>query len=101
MLLAAPTGRAAKRMSETTGLEAKTIHRLLEYSRQKGGFQRDRDKPLVEVVVFSGLVPSKGQARREIEAGGIYLNDKQEKNPNRIVTAADYLLDQHLKDWAV
>ena len=46
MMLAAPTGRAAKRMGETTGLEAKTIHRLLEYSPQKGGFQRNEDKPL-------------------------------------------------------
>jgi len=46
ILLAAPTGRAAKRMSEATGLEAKTIHRLLEYSLQKGGFQRHEDKPL-------------------------------------------------------
>ena len=46
IMLAAPTGRAAKRMSETTGYEAKTIHRLLEYSLQKGGFQRDVDKPL-------------------------------------------------------
>jgi len=46
ILLAAPTGRAAKRMSEATGFEAKTIHRLLEYSPQKGGFQRNEDKPL-------------------------------------------------------
>ncbi len=46
ILLAAPTGRAAKRMSETTGFEARTIHRLLEYSLQKGGFQRNEDKPL-------------------------------------------------------
>ncbi len=46
ILLAAPTGRAAKRMSEATGFEAKTIHRLLEYSLQKGGFQRHQDKPL-------------------------------------------------------
>ncbi len=46
IMLAAPTGRAAKRMSETTGFEAKTIHRLLEYSLQKGGFQRNADKPL-------------------------------------------------------
>jgi exodeoxyribonuclease V alpha subunit len=45
-MLAAPTGRAAKRMSETTGFGAKTIHRLLEYSFQKGGFQRNEDKPL-------------------------------------------------------
>ena len=45
-LLAAPTGRAAKRMSETTGHEAKTIHRLLEYSFAKGGFQKNEKKPL-------------------------------------------------------
>jgi exodeoxyribonuclease V alpha subunit len=45
-LLAAPTGRAAKRMSEATGHEAKTIHRLLEYSIQKGGFQKDDKTPL-------------------------------------------------------
>lgn len=44
--LAAPTGRAAKRMGEATGCEAKTIHRLLEYSIQKGGFQKDEDHPL-------------------------------------------------------
>ncbi len=46
IMLAAPTGRAAKRMSETTGFGARTIHRLLEYSFQKGGFQRNEDKPL-------------------------------------------------------
>jgi exodeoxyribonuclease V alpha subunit len=46
ILLAAPTGRAAKRMSEATGHEAKTIHRLLEYSIQKGGFQKNEEHPL-------------------------------------------------------
>lgn len=46
IMLAAPTGRAAKRMSEASGYEAKTIHRMLEYSFQKGGFQRNEDKPL-------------------------------------------------------
>jgi exodeoxyribonuclease V alpha subunit len=46
ILLAAPTGRAAKRMSEATGRQAKTIHRLLEYSLLKGGFQRDPERPL-------------------------------------------------------
>lgn len=40
-LLAAPTGRAAKQMSETTGHKAVTIHRLLEFSFQKGGFQKN------------------------------------------------------------
>ena len=52
ILLAAPTGRAAKRMSETTGFKARTIHRLLEYSLQKGGFQRNENKPLdVDLLV--------------------------------------------------
>ena len=46
ILLAAPTGRAAKRMSETTGHEAKTIHRLLEFNQAKGGFQRNEENPL-------------------------------------------------------
>ncbi|UCF90162.1 MAG: ATP-dependent RecD-like DNA helicase [Desulfobacterales bacterium] len=46
IMLAAPTGRAAKRMSEATEHDARTIHRLLEYSLQKGGFQRNQDRPL-------------------------------------------------------
>ena len=46
ILLAAPTGRAAKRLWDTTGLEAKTIHRLLEYDPQRHGFKRNEDKPL-------------------------------------------------------
>jgi len=46
IMLAAPTGRAAKRMSDATGHEAKTIHRMLEYSIQKGGFQKNEQNPL-------------------------------------------------------
>jgi exodeoxyribonuclease V alpha subunit len=45
-LLCAPTGRAAKRLTETTGLEAKTIHRLLEINPSTGKFQRNEDQPL-------------------------------------------------------
>lgn len=45
ILLAAPTGRAAKRMSEATGMEAKTIHRLLEYNPQSG-YNRSDENPL-------------------------------------------------------
>ena len=44
--LAAPTGRAAKRLSETTGREAKTLHRLLEYDGSPGGFKRHANNPL-------------------------------------------------------
>jgi exodeoxyribonuclease V alpha subunit len=46
LLLCAPTGRAAKRMTETTGFEAKTIHRLLEVDPKGGGFKRADDNPL-------------------------------------------------------
>jgi exodeoxyribonuclease V alpha subunit len=52
ILLAAPTGRAAKRMNEATGWGAKTIHRLLEYSPHKGGFKKDQDDPLEADVVI-------------------------------------------------
>ncbi len=44
--LCAPTGRAAKRLAETTGREAKTIHRLLEFDAALGGFKHDRGRPL-------------------------------------------------------
>lgn len=66
-LLCAPTGRAAKRLAETTGLEAKTIHRLLE-SQPSGGFARNPDRPLdcdlliadetsmIDVPLFSKLL---------------------------------------------
>jgi exodeoxyribonuclease V alpha subunit len=46
LLLCAPTGRAAKRMTEATGFEAKTIHRLLEVDPRSGGFKRGDDNPL-------------------------------------------------------
>jgi exodeoxyribonuclease V alpha subunit len=46
LLVCAPTGRAAKRMSETTGMEARTIHRLLEVDPKTGGFRRGLDYPL-------------------------------------------------------
>jgi exodeoxyribonuclease V alpha subunit len=46
LLLCAPTGRAAKRMTEATGFEAKTIHRLLEVDPQNGGFKRGGENVL-------------------------------------------------------
>ena len=50
--LAAPTGRAAKRLSETTKRDAKTIHRLLEFSPQENGFKRNAENPLETDVVI-------------------------------------------------
>jgi exodeoxyribonuclease V alpha subunit len=46
ILLAAPTGRAAKRMTEITGKKASTIHSLLEMDFQSGGFKKNQDNPL-------------------------------------------------------
>ena len=46
VLLCAPTGRAAKRLSESTNADAKTIHRLLEFDPQIMGFKRNQDDPL-------------------------------------------------------
>jgi exodeoxyribonuclease V alpha subunit len=52
-LLAAPTGRAAKRMADSTGFDAKTIHRLLEVDPRTGGFRRDERHPLdADLVVI-------------------------------------------------
>lgn len=68
LLLAAPTGRAAKRMHESTGIAAKTIHRLLEFDPTTGGFSRNELQPLatdmvvldeasmVDVLLFSKLL---------------------------------------------
>ncbi len=52
VLLASPTGRAAKRLSEVTGREAKTLHRLLEFAPDRMGFTRDADRPVEADVVL-------------------------------------------------
>ncbi len=54
VILGAPTGRAAKRMTETTGKEAKTIHRLLEFApfESEMGFNKDEDSPLEGDVII-------------------------------------------------
>lgn len=53
VLLCAPTGRAAKRLAEATRLDARTIHRLLEFDPKTGGFKRGRERPLdTDLVVL-------------------------------------------------
>ena len=51
---------------------------------------------LVELLVHSGLCPSKGQARKDVEGGGVYLNNIREANFQRAVTADDLLFGKHL-----
>lgn len=52
VVLASPTGRAAKRLSEVTGVEAKTLHRLLEFAPDRNAFTRDAERPLEADVVL-------------------------------------------------
>ena len=53
-------------------------------------------KPLVELLVLGGLCPSKGQARKDIEGGGVYINNQREPGAQRAVNAADLLFGKHL-----
>jgi len=53
-------------------------------------------KPLVELLVHAGLCPSKGQARKDIEGGGVYLNNVREPNAARAITTNDLLFRKHI-----
>ncbi len=65
--------------------------RALERSRVEGA-----GSPLVDLLVHSGLCPSKGQARKDIEAGGIYLNNARVAEATRAATSGDLLFGRYL-----
>ena len=52
--------------------------------------------PLVELLVHAGLCPSKGQARKDIEGGGIYINNVRESGAQRTVGVSELLFGKHL-----
>ena len=52
--------------------------------------------PLVELLVHAGLCPSKGQARKDIEGGGVNINNVREASAARAVTAGDLLFGKHV-----
>lgn len=82
ILLAAPTGRAAKRMSEATGMQAKTIHRLLEYN-PKDGYKRNEENPLeadalivdecsmIDILLMNHLMKAISSGMRLVMVGDI------------------------------
>jgi tyrosyl-tRNA synthetase len=53
-------------------------------------------KTLVEILVLSGLSPSKGQARKDVEGGGVYINNMREENPQRLISAKELLFGKYL-----
>ena len=83
VLLCAPTGRAAKRMSEATGMEAKTIHRLLEYDPFRGKFAKNENNPLeshviimdeasmVDTILFSDFLKAVNQHSKLVIVGDV------------------------------
>lgn len=83
IVLCAPTGRAAKRLSETTGHEARTIHRLLEFSPRTQRFERNSQQPLevdtlivdeasmIDIVLFHALVEALPPAAQLIVVGDV------------------------------
>ncbi|WP_035778829.1 SF1B family DNA helicase RecD2 [Butyrivibrio sp. MC2013] len=82
ILLAAPTGRAAKRMTEATGMEARTIHRLLE-CKPPEGYQKDENNPLegdvlivdecsmIDIILMNALLKAIPESMRLILVGDI------------------------------
>jgi tyrosyl-tRNA synthetase len=52
--------------------------------------------PLVELLIHAGLSPSKGQARKDIEGGGVNINNVREASPRRAVNAGDLLFGRHI-----
>lgn len=103
--LAAPTGRAAKRLSEATGAEAKTVHRLLEYQPQDRGFARGSQNPLsidllvvdeasmLDVVLTHHLLRAVPERARVIFVGDV--DQLPSVGPGRVL--AD-LIDSHVID---
>ncbi|MGA2177272.1 MAG: tyrosine--tRNA ligase [Verrucomicrobiota bacterium] len=84
---------------ELEGIAESTFHeivgevptRQIDKARLEGA-----GTPLVELLVDSGLCPSKGQARKDIEGGGVYVNNIREAGARRSVTTADLLFGRHL-----
>lgn len=81
------------------GISEATFNEILGEAPTKETEQAKFDGPglpLVEALVLAGLSSSKGQARKDIEGGGVYINNVREANIARSLTAADLLFGKHL-----
>lgn len=104
IVLAAPTGRAAKRMTEITGRKAKTIHSLLSFNFKTGGFKHNRDTPLdcdlividessmIDTLLMNNLLKAIPTHARVVLVGDI--NQLPSVGPGNVlkdIIAADYV----------
>jgi hypothetical protein len=110
ILLAAPTNRAAKRMNEATGLEARTLHRLLEVDPRTGGFKRSEENPLEgDLLVVDEVsmvdVPLMYTLLKAVPLGMALLPRRGETSdfhwldantPEQVVRAVVHLVARHL-----
>jgi tyrosyl-tRNA synthetase len=84
---------------ELQGIEERTFNDVVgevptrEIERAKLG---GAGLPLVEALVHSGLCPSKGQARKDLEGGGVYLNNLRQSDFQKVIQPADLLFEKHL-----
>jgi tyrosyl-tRNA synthetase len=81
---------------ELSGISEATFNDIVGEVPTKALAKAEIEKPLVEILSVSGLCQSKGQARKDIEGGGIYINNVRETNPQRAVTGNDLLFGKHL-----
>jgi tyrosyl-tRNA synthetase len=84
---------------ELDGISENTFNEIIGEvpSKEIGKAQLDgAGLPLLELLVHSGLCPSKGQARKDLEGGGIYVNNIREANLQRAVSGSDLLFGKHL-----
>jgi tyrosyl-tRNA synthetase len=84
---------------DLAGISASTFNEILGEAPTKDLEKSALDgagKPIAELLIHSGLSPSKGQARKDIEGGGVYLNNVREADAHRAVTANDLLFGRHL-----
>jgi tyrosyl-tRNA synthetase len=84
---------------ELTGIAESTFNEIVGEVPTKEIAKTQLDgagKPLVEMLVEGGLCPSKGQARKDIEGGGVYVNNTRESGVQRAVTSKDLLFGKHV-----
>ncbi|HVU99717.1 MAG TPA: tyrosine--tRNA ligase [Verrucomicrobiae bacterium] len=82
---------------ELSGVAEGTFREIVgEVPTKEIGKTEIEGKPLIELLVHSGLCPSKGQARKDLEGGGVYLNNEREADSQRKISTQDLLFGKYL-----